>query len=66
MEMMNLCSECPRFDFVEDCNCDCNNELYHYEQACRGDGELLRSYNIICDKCEHVYGFDEREYGDER
>ena len=64
--MMNLCSECPRFDFVETCDCECDNQLYNYERVYTGDGKILKIWFTICYKCKHAFNVDDRKDGDER
>ena len=60
MEVMNLCIDCLWFQAILKCDCDCNNQIYHYERTSMPNGELYRSYHIVCDVCGHVYSTDER------
>ena len=60
MEVMNLCIDCLWFQAIPKCDCDCSNQIYYYERTSMPNGELYRSYHIVCDVCGHVYSTDER------
>ena len=59
-EVMNLCINCLWFQAIPKCDCDCNNQIYHYERTSMPNGELYKSYHIVCDVCGHVYSTEER------
>ena len=60
MEVMNLCIDCLWFQPILKCDCDCNNQTFCYERILMPDGELYKSYQLVCDVCGHAYAYDER------